>query len=196
MDIIKKTHETALVVLNLQNQFVNAKGCLYYPVTGEVMPAILDGIRRLRDRGVYIVYANSETTGGEPSLDTEVLKRKDPVPLHGSWEAAMDERVEVLPVDMVMTHGASSAFFDTDLEAVLKARGIRNVIVGGVKTNYDVRATATDAMWRQFQAYVASDMVACDTVWLSQLHLEEMTKYTAKALSVDEIIDRIASGKL
>lgn len=192
---MRKTNQTALVVMNLQNQFTNPKGCLYYTNTGDAMPAIFDGIKKLRSYGVAIVYANS-LAGGEPSLDTEVLKRRDPVPHPGSWDAQMDEHVELLPEDQVIVHPASSAFFDTELEALLKARGIRNVIVCGVKTNYDVRATATDAMWRQFQAYVASDMVACNTRELSQLHLDEMTKYTAKALPTEEILRRIDEGKL
>ncbi len=193
---MKQTKESALIVLNLQNQFTNERGQVYYDTTGRAMGKILKGISALRERGVLIVYANSETTGKEYSLDDEVIKRRDPVPVQNSWEAQMDERTEVLEGDLVITHYASSAFFGTDLEELLKQRGIKNIIVSGVKTNYDVRATATDAMWRQFQAYVASDMVAADTYELSWLHLEELTKYTAKAISLLEIIDRIEEGKL
>lgn len=193
---MRKTEETALVVLNFQNQFTDKKGALYYKTTGEAVPVIAEGIRELRERGVLVVYANSEADGTEHSLDTEVLKRRDPVPMKGSWEAEMSEKAEVLPGDIVMTHYASSAFFDTDLEKVLKEKGIRNVIVCGMKTNYDVRATATDAMWRKFQAYVAAEMVACDTYELTCLHLGEMTKYTAKALPLSEILNRIGEGKM
>lgn len=193
---MERTDRTALVVLNMQNQFTNQKGCLFYESTEKVMPAILDGIQKLREHGVFIVYANSESTGEEYSLDTEVLKRRDPVPLKGSWDAKMDERIEILPEDLVVSHYASSAFFGTELEEKLKEKEIRNIIVCGVKTNYDVRATATDAMWRQFQAYAASDMVACDTEELSKIHLEELTKYTAKAIPLEEILNRIKEGKL
>lgn len=193
---MKKTNQTALIVLNLQNQFTDREGCLYYDATGDAMPTILDGIRRLREHGVFVIFANSQATGKEETLDTELLKRRDPVPLKGSWEAEMDPAVEVFSEDLVMTHYASSAFFGTDLEEGLKARDIVNVIVSGVKTNYDVRATATDAMWRKFQTFAAADMVACDTEELSKLHLEELTKYTAKALTQQEIIKRIEEGRM
>ncbi|MBS6762012.1 MAG: cysteine hydrolase [Clostridium sp.] len=193
---MQRTNRTAMVVLDMQNQFTNKKGCLFYETTEKVIPAILDGIQKLRERGVLIVYANSESEGEECSLDTEVLKRRDPVPPKGSWDAEMDERLEVLPEDLVISHFASSAFFGTELEKKLKEKEIRNVIVCGVKTNYDVRATATDAMWRQFQAYAASDMVASDTVERSKIHLEELTKYTAKAIPLEEIIRRIEEGRL
>ena len=190
------TRETALIAVNLQNQFTDPNRCLYYPATGVAMPRILEGIRLLREQGVHIVYAMAEATGEEFTFDTELLKRRDPVPLRGTWEARRDPRLEIDPADQVITHCASSAFFGTSLAENLRQRGIKNVITCGVKTNYDVRATATDAMWNQFRAFVASDMVACDSEERNNRHLEELTKYTAKALPLDEILQRIARGEL
>ena len=112
---MQRTNRTAMVVLDMQNQFTDKQGCLFYETTEKVIPAILDGIQKLRERGVLIVYANSESEGEECSLDTEVLKRRDPVPPKGSWDAEMDERMEVLPEDLVISHFASSAFFGTEL---------------------------------------------------------------------------------
>lgn len=188
--------KTALVVVDLQNQYTDPKGALYYPLTGQVFPRILEGIRLLRDRGVAIVYAFSEATGTEFSFDTEVCQRRDPVPLKGSWEAQADPRLEIQQEDFVMPHYASSAFFGTDLAEHLRQQGIQNVITCGVKTNYNVRATATDAMWYHFTAFVASDMVACDSPERNARHLEELTKYTAKSLSLEEILKRIDEGSL
>lgn len=56
------TRETALIAVNLQNQFTDPNGCLYYPATGVAMPRILEGIRLLREQGVHIVYAMAEAT--------------------------------------------------------------------------------------------------------------------------------------
>ena len=44
------TRETALIAVNLQNQFTDPNGCLYYPATGVAMPRILEGIRLLREK--------------------------------------------------------------------------------------------------------------------------------------------------
>lgn len=188
------TKETALIVTDLQNQFTDPDGRLYYPMTGQVMPRILEGIQLLREQGVYIIYAFAESTGQEPVCDSELQKRRDPVPLRGSWEAQPDARLPILENDHRITRCASSAFFGTGLAEHLRERGIRHVITCGVKTNYDVRATATDAMWNHFRAYVASDMVACDTEERNQRHLDELTKYTAKSLPLAEILQRIEGG--
>ena len=78
---MNKTNQTALIVLNLQNQFTDEKGCLCYDTTKAAMSVILEGIRKLREHGVWIVFANAEADGKEETLDTELLKRRDPVPL-------------------------------------------------------------------------------------------------------------------
>ena len=51
-------------------------------------------------------------------------------------------------------------------------------------------------MWYHFRAFVASDMVACDSRELSDRHLEELTKYTAKSLPLAEFLTRIEAGKM
>lgn len=190
------TNKTALIAVDLQNHYIDPNGRLYSESIGAHLPAILQGIETLRAQGVYIVFARQEATGKEHSFDTEVLRRRDPIPEAGTWEAELDSRVNVHADDLVFRHYASSALFGGKLAELLKARGIQNVICCGVKTNYNVRATATDAMWYGFKALVASDMVACDSDELNNRHLEELTKYTAKSLSLAEILTRIEDGKL
>ena len=51
------TNKTALVVVDLQNQYTDPKGCLYSACVGEHLPAILAGIEKLREKGVRIIYA-------------------------------------------------------------------------------------------------------------------------------------------
>ncbi len=105
------TNKTALAVVDLQNQYTDPKGCLYSACVGEHLPAILAGIEKLREKGVRIIYAVNEATGDEFSYDTEVLKRRDPIPMAGTWEAALNAKVIVRPEDLVLSHYASSAFF-------------------------------------------------------------------------------------
>lgn len=51
-------------------------------------------------------------------------------------------------------------------------------------------------MWYGFRAMLASDMVACDSEEVNHIHLEELTKYTAKALPLQEILSRIEAGAI
>ena len=53
-----------------------------------------------------------------------------------------------------------SAFADTPLELLLRASGIRSIIVGGVTTNGAIESTVRDASTRDFHVIVAEDCVA------------------------------------
>ena len=79
---------------------------------------------------------------------------------------------------------------------MLHERGIENVLVSGVKTNVCCRATATDAYSYGFRTFMVSDMLATNTAELSQFHLDEMTKYMAKAIDSDEVFRRLDAGEL
>ena len=56
---MRETEQTALVVLNFQNQFTDKQCALYYKTTAQAVPVIADGIREHRERVVLVVYANS-----------------------------------------------------------------------------------------------------------------------------------------
>ena len=87
-----------------------------------------------------------------------------------------------------------SAFFGTDLAKILRERGVENVLVCGVKTNVCCRATATDASAYRFRTYMISDMLGTNTKEINDFHLAEMTKYFAKAISSDEVCERLKNG--
>ena len=87
-----------------------------------------------------------------------------------------------------------SAFFGTNLAEILRERGVENVLVCGVKTNVCCRATATDASAYRFRTYMISDMLGTNTKELNDFHLAEMTKYFAKAISSDEVCERLKNG--
>ena len=188
------SNKTALLVLNLQNIYTEKDAALWSEEMEERMPIILEGIKTLRDKGVKIIYAFSEADGTEFTYDKELLKRRDPVPMKGSHEAMPDSRLEILPEDVIIKHYASSALFTEESRKVLKEMGIENVISCGTKMQFDVRATATDAKWKGFKSYVSDEMTSSDSRELTEIHLSEMNKYTAKTLKIDEILSRIDEG--
>ena len=64
----------------------------------------------------------------------------------------------------------------------------------GVKTNVCCRATATDACAYNFRTYMVSDMLGTNTKEINEFHLAEMTKYFAKALTSEEVFQRLKDG--
>ena len=61
----------------------------------------------------------------------------------------------------------------------------------GVKTNVCCRATAFRPSAYRFRTYMISDMLGTNTKEINDFHLAEMTKYFAKAISSDEVCERL-----
>ena len=62
------------------------------------------------------------------------------------------------PGDILITKSTWGAFFRTDLDAELKSRGIRTIVLGGVATHIGVEATARQAWELGYELVIASDV--------------------------------------
>ena len=167
--------ETAVIVVDLQNDFTEAgKGSL--PVSGTDNDYVLcvgEATKILKDRG-YGIYATQDwhpsghvSHAATHKLDPFTLHKGEMVwPIHcvqGSRGAEI-----LLPPDLdytVVQKGTSkdfdsySGFKDnngdkTQLEQLLKQKGIKNLIVYGIATDYCVQATVLDALACGFSVYV------------------------------------------
>ena len=115
--------------------------------------------------------------------------------VEGSAGAELEERIPYDPErDIMFRKFVPSAFFGTNLAEILRERGVENVLVCGVKTNVCCRATATDASAYRFRTYMISDMLGTNTKEINDFHLAEMTKDFAKAISSDEVCERLKNG--
>ena len=77
-----------------------------------------------------------------------------------TWDAAFDSRLAVEPSDIVISKARYSAFYGTELERVLRERGVRTLIICGVTTEMCVESTLRDGFFRDFRIVLAADAVA------------------------------------
>ena len=152
---------TALLVVDIQNLFV---GFPLHPPVEEVLPRLHRFIHAARAAGVTIVRIQnvipdamySEVYGGQFGRPTSFLAP-------GSENAALYPGFEPESGDVLITKPRYSAFIGTPLETVLRARGIRTVIVAGLTTDVCVSSTARDAFQRDFHTVTLADCAAEQT---------------------------------
>jgi nicotinamidase-related amidase len=159
---------TALIVIDLQNDFLDARGA--YARGGDSNPPAL----LLPDRVAAVARALKTVGGlvaasqftlwpdaaGEPMVSPHLkalrpyLRKGDFAP--GSWGQA---NVDVLAglVDVAVSKVAYSAFFNTQLDWVLRRAGIDTVAVCGIVTNGGVASTVRDAHMRDYRTLVLAD---------------------------------------
>lgn len=91
--------------------------------------------------GVVHVYDGDGSGGGIG----ERVGRSDAVLTRGSWGAAVVDELTVDAGDIRVDKYRMSGFFDTELDSVLRLRGIDTLLFAGVNADQCVLATLTDA---------------------------------------------------
>ena len=162
-----RPRHTALVIVDLQNDFVHPDGA--YARGNQknadiaALPARVGPVAEaLRAKGGWIVSTHFTLVpgkGGEPFISPHLkamrpfLRKGDFAP--GSWGHALVDRLQ--PADLTVEKIAYSAFYMTRLEWVLRKAGIETLLVCGIVTNGGVSSTVRDAHVRDFSTFVLSD---------------------------------------
>ncbi|RZI75236.1 MAG: cysteine hydrolase [Variovorax sp.] len=160
--------KTALVIIDLQNDFLDAKGA--YARGGDTNPPALllpervAAVARALKAAGGLVVASQFTlwpdASGAPMISPHLkqlrpyLAQGDFAP--GSWGQANVDALAGL-VDVAVAKVAYSAFFNTQLDWVLRRAGIDTVAVCGIVTSGGVASTVRDAHMRDYRTLVLAD---------------------------------------
>jgi nicotinamidase-related amidase len=189
---------TALVIIDLQNDFLAVDGA--YARGGASNPKALllpakvaQVARALKARGGMV--ASSQFTlwpdaKGEPMIAPHLLalrpflRRGDFAPGgHGQANVA-----EIAPlVDVSVCKVAYSAFFNTQLDWVLRHAGMDTVVVCGIVTNGGVASTVRDAHMREYHTLVLEDACAAFKQETHDAAIADM-RSIADVLRCDELL--------
>lgn len=160
--------KTALVIIDLQNDFLDPKGAYARggcanPLAQALPARVLPLARAVKDAGGLVVASQFTLwpdERGEPLVSPHLLAlrpfltRGDFAP--GSWgQANVDLLLPV--IDASVQKVAYSAFFNTQLDWLLRRNGIERVAVCGIVTNGGVASTVRDAHMRDYDTWVISD---------------------------------------
>ncbi len=159
--------KTALVIIDLQNDFLHPDGAYARGGLKNADIAALPGrikplVDALRSRGGCVISTHFTLVpgrGGEPIISQHLLQirpflcRGDFMP--GSWGHAQVD--ELGPADMSVEKVAYSAFYMTRLEWLLRKTGIEHIIISGIVTNGGVASTVRDAHVRDIGVTVLED---------------------------------------
>jgi nicotinamidase/pyrazinamidase len=162
---------TALVVVDMQNDFADPKGSLYVRGGEDVVGRVNDLIEQAQRAGAPVVY----TQDWHPPSTPHFQKDGGIWPVHcvaGTWGAQLHPDLRVVgPVvrkgtggedgysGFSMRHPATGETSATHLEDVLRADGAEQLVIVGLATDYCVVATALDARSLGFPATVVEEAV-------------------------------------
>jgi ureidoacrylate peracid hydrolase len=165
---------TVLVNIDFQNDFLHTDG--WYARSGVDighMQRVIEPTKRLvaacRAGGVPIVWTRHGTHGiadGGPFMHLRPFLRDGGLRI-GTWGYEILAGLEPQAGDRFVEKNRLSAFFQTNLELVLRGLGADTVLLTGVLTNQCVGATCKDALFRDFKPIVVEE---CTGTTLPHLH--------------------------
>lgn len=80
--------------------------------------------------------------------------------LHGTWGSEIVDDLKEFP-DYIINKRHFDAFYDTDLDSLLRALGINKIYIFGISTDICVEHTCAGAFYRYYSIEVVPDLCAC-----------------------------------
>src|SRR5690348_5696070 len=127
-----------------------------------------------RRRGVPIIWTRHGTRGvedGGPFMAKRVLLREGGL-RRDTWGYEILDELAPGADDWFVEKTRLSAFFETNLDSILRALKVQTLIISGVLTNQCVGATCKDAMFRDYEPVVVEEAVGTATPHLHDPAIE------------------------
>jgi nicotinamidase/pyrazinamidase len=166
---VRYSRKTALIVVDVQNDFADPAGSLSVPGGDAAIPFINEQIDAVRSTGGTVVY----TRDWHPEKTPHFAKDGGLWPVHcvaGTWGAAFHPQLVVAGPEVLKGTGGEDGYSGftvrdpvtaaespTILESLLRDAGATGVAVLGLATDYCVAATAIDAARLGFATTVLAD---------------------------------------
>lgn len=188
-DTAGRRGETALLLVDVINGFFDSCGDNYHPGYEHLHEPLTALAREAQLAGRPLVHAVEHH---RPGPDFEFAKHREHC-IAGSWEA---EPVSWLPVgkeDLIVRKRRYSAFFATDLDLLLRERGVGQVVVAGVKSNVCVRATIQDAFAYGYDVLLPREATGTNRAHLHEAVLEDVQRYFGSVIEIDAALAALSS---
>ncbi len=191
---------TALLVVDVQNDYCHQNGALAragFDVSGAA--AMMPNLHRLLDAAhacempvVLVQTAHDISTDSSAWRDRAGGKMKE-VCRPGTWGSQFYQ-IEPAPEDIVITKNRYSAFVNTKLDLVLRAREVKTLIVAGVATNVCVESTVRDACMHDYRVVLASDACSSFSAMAHLMSVNNIESYFGRAASVAQVVDALRAS--
>jgi nicotinamidase-related amidase len=143
---------TALVVVDMQNDFVKEGGTLVVPDAQATIPKVKSLLDFARGSGMKVIFTQDTHEEGDPEWEIwpEHVRK-------GSWGWEIVDEVRPLEGELVLNKVRYDAFYGTHLDHFLRIWGIGTLVICGTVANICVHYTAASAALRWFEVVIPKD---------------------------------------
>jgi ureidoacrylate peracid hydrolase len=197
----------AVVTVDVQNDFFHDQGFLGklgapMGLVQGMAPRLKQFLTAARARGVEVIHVISwhDEQYASPVVTEQKLRKGFPLELNGrllkdapyclkgTWGADFYE-IDAAPDEEIVIKHRYGGFTGTNLDLLLRSRGIQTVILTGAATNVCVESTAREVYMHDYYLVFVSDCTATMSQDAHDHTLKMIDQYFGQVASADEIIN-------
>ena len=153
-----------------------------------------------RSRGLPVVHCTIEhrhdQRGMLPNsyLGTMALRKRSM--MGGTVDVEIPVELGPEPSDIVSSRATGvTAFYGTDLDAMLRLNGVRTVVLAGVSTNVALPGLALEAVNRGYDVVLAEDCTAGSSAEAHDFFIENQLRLLARVVTATEVAARLTRAE-
>lgn len=163
--------KTAIIVVDMQNDFVKPDGSLVVPAASETIPHIQNLLAAGREAGLRIAYTQDTQVEGDP--EWEIWPRHCEI---GTWGWEIIEELKPQPNDLICRKNRYDGFYGTWLDHFLsRLWKIEHVVIVGTVSNICVAHTAASAGLRWYHVVMPANGISALTEFDQALTLRQVS---------------------
>ena len=190
----------ALIIIDMQKDFccdgfATSRASRPLDAAKSIIPKLASLRRAAQEVGVLVVHVGFETyldnlsdSGPWLAQRRRSVYASDKIALSGSEGKEFIPELTPVAGEIVVWKHRYNAFKGTDLDMLLRSRGIRTVVPSGVSTNVCVESTLRDAFENSYSVCVPHDCCASWNMDLHEATLETVDARFGLVVSSDEIM--------
>jgi nicotinamidase-related amidase len=183
----------ALVIVDMQNDFVlpGAPAC----VTGAyaTLPKIGEALAFWRQRSWPVIYLYREYRRDGSDIEVTRLEsflRGKPICLPGSDGAKIVEAIAPRAGEYQVMKNRFSGFMDTELDFILRRRGVEKIVVCGTQYPCCVRATLVDGLCYGYHTTCLTDATSAETEDVARANIRDLQSMGIQCVTVGKFVER------
>lgn len=204
---------TALIIVDMQNAFVQEGGLFYVPAAHELIPNINRVVTLARELGILVIWVMRQpfrSDGLDIGYERDFLPAMVGNPAsytEGGWGAQLVDGLAIdREDDLIVKKTRYSAFIQgsSNLDRVLRYQQRDTIIIMGVATNVCCGTTARDAMMLDYKVIFVSDGNAAGGELnpdglgpgiVQEAELMTLRACFAMVCTTDELVDQLSASK-
>ncbi|MBK1809762.1 cysteine hydrolase [Clostridium sp. YIM B02505] len=199
-DLSYKKENSALLIIDMQNAFIEKEGSLSKMGLDTSRTSIaIEPIKKLKSefkaQGLPVIYIqhSHRKDGADAGLIAKVFP---PIMdlghcIEGTWDGEIINELKPEEDDYIVKKHRFSGFYNTQLDDVLRSLGINTLVVTGIATNVCVESTVRDAFYRDYNVVVPREATASYTVEQEQGSFGNFEFAFARVMPVESVINEL-----